>query len=70
MNILEITTLYPKNDNKERATEFLHEYNKGLCKNHTVKVVFLSRKYPKIFKYVRRLPIIKNTPLHIVTKLT
>ena len=60
MNILEITTLYPKNDNKERATEFLHEYNKGLCKNHTVKVVFLSRKYPKIFKYVRRLPIIKK----------
>ena len=60
MNILEITTLYPKNDNTERATEFLHEYNKGLCKDHSIKVVFLSRKYPKIFQYVRRLPIIKK----------
>lgn len=47
--------MYPKGDNAVRATEFLHEYNKELVKNgeHEVRVIFLSRKYPALFKVVK-----------------
>lgn len=78
MKILEITTLYPKESNKVKATEFLHEYNKEFIKNNEndIKVVFLSRKYPALFKYLKplllQIPVFKrkvspySTELHLL----